>query len=248
MAYAVCMRARIIEKEHWRDNSVTGTLEINDAIYRFKTRKLIVQAVNSRYSNIAWKPQPGDEVIIDGDIFSDQVVIDHIEQWRPQDHTLLGRHDSIVERLIQSLPAMPEMTKALRVRSHQDCGTPVYIARWGKDAQAKDGRAMVPAVVSAIMAEAEIRFACRAKMGGKLLPNDNVAILPLLASTLGIPHAEILAPAKTIKQPKPIARSGAKGRNKWIPGQPYTPDGMPDRTPFDEFAPTSAPVYDDIPF
>ena len=63
MAYAVCLRARVVSKNHWRDNSLTGTMLIEEKEYGFKTRGHIAKAINSQYKDVSWKPEEGEEVI-----------------------------------------------------------------------------------------------------------------------------------------------------------------------------------------
>lgn len=245
MAYAVCTRARILKKEHWRDNTLTGTLAIGADEYQFKTRGHISKAINSRYSDVAWKPGENDEILFDGEIFRDQAIIDHMEPWRPEDHTPLGRHEDLIERLGRSLPDIPEMSKLARQRLHDDEGVSVRCIRWMKDATARQGRKDIPVVLSAICAEGEIRFAARTKSGAKLVDNRTVAALPLIAQMLGIPVADFSTP-EALPAPKPVS---TKNPNKWVPGVPYRPEGMPERDPFtDEGNPFVGETYDDIPF
>lgn len=248
MAYVVCARARLITKDHWRDNTLTGTILVDGSEYQFKTRSHIAKATNSRFTDVEWKPEEGDEVIFDGELFKNQAIIDHIEPWRPNEHTPLGRHDDLLGRLKETLPSIAEMTKHTRHRTHVDEGVEVRCIRWVKDATAKQGRKTIPVVVSAICADGDIRFASRTKAGAKLIDNSTVAILPLLAQTLGIPSPEFdNTPAQ---KPTPKKTSNP---NKWIAGQPYRPEGMPEPEPemddpFSDSETSGGVVYDDIPF
>tara|TARA_B100000678_G_scaffold156089_1_gene130349 strand:- start:1342 stop:2088 length:747 start_codon:yes stop_codon:yes gene_type:complete len=248
MAYAVCARARILAKDHWRDNTLTGTILVDGSEYQFKTRGHVAKATNSRFTDVQWKPEEDDEIIFDGELFKNQAIIDHMEPWRPSEHTPLGRHDDLVNRLTERLPSLSEMTKHTRHRAHIDQGVEVRCIRWVKDATAKQGRKNIPVVVSAICADGEIRFASRTKAGAKLVDNSTVAILPLLAQTLGIPTPEF----ESAPVPKPAAKKTANP-NKWVAGQPYRPEGMPEPEPemddpFSDAGSTTGEVYDDIPF
>ena len=246
MAYAVCMRARVLNLEHWRDNSLTGTLEIQGSEYEFKTRGHIAKAINAQYRDVSWKPQGGDEVILDGDVSGSRVIMDHVEPWRPQDFRVLERHEDLQRRFVTEAPRLPTMTKIMRQDVHDDGGTEIRVIRWMKAAQAIQGRRMMATIVSAIIAEDEMRFAMRNRSGAAMLPFDKVAVLPLLAGGLGIPFLTLDAPAPTSAR-KPAVVTGDP--NKWRPGVAYRPEGMPERDPFDDLAPITGPVvYDDIPF
>ena len=98
-------------------------------------------------------------------------------------------------------------------------------------------------MVSAIIAEGDIRFALRNRSGGALLPPDSVAILPILAQTLGIPRATFKGQSKKA----PVVKASGNP-NKWRPGVPYKPEGMPETDVFDDNSVFDGPVYDDIPF
>ena len=245
MAYAVCMRARIENLEHWRDNSLTGRLVHSGGTMDFKTRGHIAKTVNSQYREVSWKPTEGEEIIFDGDIHGERVILDHIEPWRPQDFRVLDRHTELQERLVSGIAAMPEMTKSMRQRAHDDDGTEIRVIRWMKPAQASYGRQKMACIVSAIIADGEIRFAMRNRSGAALLPFDKVAVLPLLAGTLGIPSLTLDLQSTATPAPK-VVTSG--NPNKWRPGVDYRPEGMPEHDPFDFDAPSTGQVYDDIPF
>lgn len=257
MAYASCVRARVLSKEHWRDNTLTGILSIDGVEHQFKTRGHVAKAVNSQFRDVDWKPSDGEEVIIDGDVSGGRVVVDHIEPWRPQEYELLGRHGDIVERAIAEIERAPEMSKLLRHRQHEDDGADVRIVRWMRHARARDGRKERTAIVSAIVADGEMRFCCRYREGGARVPANDVAVLPLLAAAAGIPTAAV----ETARTPPKSTATTAASRtdpNKWIPGKPYRPEGMPQQADpyadddFDPFGETamSGPTYadDDIPF
>lgn len=244
MAYAVCMRARVLKLEHWRDNSLTGTLDIQGTEHEFKTRGHIAKAINAQYRDVSWKPQEDEEVILDGDVSGNRVIIDHLEPWRPQDFKVLDRHEDLQRRFIAEVENMPTMTKTMRQDIHDDNGTQVRVIRWMKPAQASQGRSMMATIVSAIIAEGEMRFAMRNRSGGAMLPFDKVAVLPLLAGGLGIPFLTLDSPTAPRK---PAVITG--NPNKWRPGVTYKPEGMPERDPFDDLAAATGPVvYDDIPF
>ena len=246
MAYAVCIRARLIEAERWRDKSMTGVLKISGTNYRFKTRSHLTKAINSQYSEISWKPSPGDELIFDGEIFKDQAIIDHVELWRPQDFFPLGRHVEFAKRIHNQIPSLPSMSKLLRHSLHDDEGFEIRFVRWMKRVDYIDGRKKIPAILSAICADNEIRFCAKTKSEGKMCDLDKVILLPIIAETLQIPRAEIQAD-EPLGVPEKAVKTSSNNPNKWIPGQPYRPIGMPEVDPFDENAP-ALESYSDIPF
>jgi len=243
MAYAVCMRARVTGLEHWRDNSLTGTLEHAGETFDFKTRGHIAKAVNAQYRDVSWKPTEGSEIIFDGDISGRRVILDHIEPWKPHEHSVLERHRDLQERLIDRLGTMPEMTKVMRHRAFDDEGIDVRLVRWMKTARAGEGRRVQDCIISAIIAEGDIRFAARDRSGAAPVALDRVALLPLIAGSLGIPSLILDAAPVAIPESR-VSRNP----NKWRPGMDYRPEGMPERDPFHPDALVTGPAFDDIPF
>lgn len=242
MAYAVCVRASVVDAKCWRDNSFTGTLRIDGKDYQFKTRHTITKAVNARYTNIAWKPGAGEEVIFDGEIFQDQIIIDQIERWNPCEFSPLDRHPELVERLVNGIESLSPMNKAWRIGHHEDDGIRVTVLRWLKNVYLDPVQKKEEIVLDAICAEREIRFAARLKTTGEVVANAEAPILPFIAEMLGIPRVEPLPEKKA--EPARAKHSDKGNPNKWIPGKPYRPIGMPEpivdersnlHDPFDPF-------------
>ncbi len=244
MAYQVCMRALVVRHQHNRDNSVEGTINVQGQQITYKSRGHIAKAVNRIYRNVSWKPAEGEEVIIDGDLNGKHIIVDHIEPWRPREFVIIDRYKDFQAKLLERLKIIPEMGPILRQSLHDDEGTQVRYVRWAKPVKAREGRKTLPAIITAIEAEGDMRFALRSQVTGKILPQQDVAILPLIANTLGIPF---------VFEPDAVPLGRSSDPNKWRPGVPYRPIGMPqdspvlmtDEVPFD----TGEPVEDaDCPF
>lgn len=261
MAYQACVRAKLVRHTHTRDNTIEGELEADGHRFTYESRGHIVKAVNRLYRSVNWKPSEGDEVLIDGDFVRGHAVIDHIEAWAPQDYSSLDRHTELVERLRASLPAFPELGKALRHHAHNDNGDEVRVIRWQNPTRGWIGRAELPAVVSAIIANDDIRFCARTQDGGRGLQLENTAILPLIAETLGIPMLDVSAPKPSrrervlgTRKPNPMRNEPAKSKlsagdpNKWRPGQPYRPIGMPEPQMPEGILDPDIPPFPDCPF
>lgn len=250
MAYLACVRARLVRHEHARDNVIEGELTIGDETYSYQSRGHIAKAVNRFYRSVNWKPREGDEVIIDGDLANGLFTIDHIEPWRPDAFTPLGRHEDLIERLPQAIAEMPELNKILRHRLDENG---VRFVRWADQIDGKMGRRDMPSLVSAIIDADGIRFSALTREMGRTIPLEGASILPLIAKALGIPHAEM--PRKSKTEPrlkigrKPPPRSSTRKTlassdpNKWVPGVPYRPVGMPEPE-----VETLPPPYSDCPF
>lgn len=261
MAYQACVRARLVRHSHTRDNTIEGELEADGVTFSYESRGHIVKAVNRLYRSVSWKPKEGDEVLIDGDFVRGHAVIDHIEPWSPQDYSPLHRHTELIERLRAMLPSFPELGKALRHRAHNDNGDEVRVIRWQNPAKSWIGRAELPAIVSAIIANDDIRFCARTQDGGRELQLDSTAILPLIADTLGIPSLDVSSPKPSrrdrvfgTRKPNPMKRPPAKSKlsagnpNKWRPGQPYRPIGMPEPDIPEGTLNPDVPPFSDCPF
>lgn len=251
MTYMACVRARLARCVHARDNVVSGEIEIAGELYSFQTRSHIAAAVNRNYRGVNWKPSDGDEVLIDGDLVKGHFTVDHIEAWQPDAYQPLERHAELVARLDDAVGAMPEMSKLLRHRLSVDGE---HCLRWNEPADASLGRRSEPAILSAIFVDWDCRFLARTRKEGRIVPLEQVSILPLLAQTLGIPTAHVAGqqtsePRIKIGRPPAPARRGRKvicssNPNKWIPGQPYRPEGMPE-PPQDALG---EPPFSDCPF
>lgn len=272
MSYQPCVRGTLKTKMSFRDNLVTGTIIIDGKEYPYRTRKHIAGATNKIYADVPWKPQEGDEIIFDGDVAANSVIIDHIEPWRPKDYQSLDRHQDIQKRIIEKIEGRPPMDKIMRYKVHDDEGIKINVLRWQSPLQFNNGKKIIPCILNAIIAENEIRFCARSVSGAKPLNVNQTVILKHLCETAGIPKIEF--------EKKNIS-SKTKNPNKWDPNKAYRPEDMPEpfvdeQKPylnahkqkeeyhneideFDDFyfwgeehqkerKPEPGPVYDDVPF
>jgi len=226
------MRARIVRHVHARDNIISGTAEIDGKSYTYSSRGHIAKAVNRLYREVSWKPQEGDEIVIDGEVTGECLIIDHLEPWDPGRFNPLDRHQDLQERLLAKLPKMPSVGKHLRHSSHSDEGIQVSYLRWTAPVETQIGRKKVPVIVSAIAAEGELRFAFLAQHGASRVAANQVPFLPVLAESLGIPS--IAAPRQATpasSRPQHVSKEARRDPNKWRPGVPYRPEGMPEPEP-----------------
>jgi hypothetical protein len=100
--------------KHGLDNIVSGLIQTPLGERSFITRKHIVKTTNKIYRNCPWKPAINSKVLIDGDMDSVSVLIDHIEK----DHLLEGFQLSDAElaaEIIMKTNKLPPATKTSKL-------------------------------------------------------------------------------------------------------------------------------------
>lgn len=112
MAYVHCMPARVVQMRHGLDNVVSGVLRTHDDEFPFRTRGHVVKAANRVYRNVTWKPSAGDDVLVDGDVLSAGMVVDHVEPDLLDGE--ICRHEHL-DALALLLPTHPVASATLRV-------------------------------------------------------------------------------------------------------------------------------------
>jgi hypothetical protein len=108
------MPATIITMKHGLDNIVSGVFQTPLGERAFITRKHIIKTTNKIYRNCPWKPAVGSKVLIDGDMDSVSVLVDHIEK----DHLLEGFQLSDaypVTEIIMISKKLPPATKTAKL-------------------------------------------------------------------------------------------------------------------------------------
>lgn len=254
MTYQACVRARLVRLSRNTDDVITGALEANGKRFTFASRSDVQAAANRIFKSVSWTPCENDEIIFDGDIIQGHVIIDHIERWEPAAYQPLSGHDTLVAKLRSAIPAIPEFSRLLRQSAHNDNGETIRIARWQTPATGKLGHSYVPTIISAVLIGDDIRFRAQSVQGAKPVSLADAKLLPLLENAAdpkkaGVRHADRAFVPRT-------ATSSSSGRrklragdpNKWIPGQPYKPLGMPVSENANDDLPDVARARADCPF
>ena len=243
MSYMVCTRARIETLSYAPGNMIAGTLLIDGKSYPYRTRGHLVHATGKHWSETKWRPVEGDDVLIDAEKGPGGVVIDSIEQFQPQLYQASLPLAEFQERLATAIPGLQPMNKQWRIGSTVDGETTIYCLRFATAAPIKS-TAEKPrsAVVSAILAEGDIRYHAVDKKTGKTVPIEDVNFTPIILQLIGIPLLKFDVQERFVsKRTSPQAgaedrnrsrraqndKPGGK-RNKWVPGKPYRPEGMPE--------------------
>lgn len=182
MGYVHCMPARVVTLSHALDNIVSGTLRTDEGDIPFKTRMHIVKATNKLYRNCPWKPSAGDEVLVDGDIGLECMMVDHIEK----DHLPRangGASSPHLDHIAGLLPKHPSASKTLRVWRRSE---PIRI-RFAATASRRDRRGIVQdEIIHAVHDNGEWSLWTVAKDGGAVVATGiDEAILPILARAAG---------------------------------------------------------------
>jgi hypothetical protein len=100
--------------KHGLDNIVSGVFQTPLGERSFITRKHIIKTTNKIYRNCPWKPAVGSKVLIDGDMDSVSILVDHIEK----DHLLEGFQLSDAElaaEIIMKSNKLPSATKTSKL-------------------------------------------------------------------------------------------------------------------------------------
>ena len=183
MAYVHCMPARVVILRHGLDNVVSGTLRTHDGEFEFKTRGHIVKATNKIYRNCAWKPSAGDDVLIDAEIGSKLITVDHIERdlGAKTETDSKNPHLDIIAGL---LPKHPPATKTLRVWRK---GGPIRV-RFAEFASRIDRRDQLQdEVIHAIYEDDRWTLWTVTQQGGNLSTSGiDAVVLPILARASGM--------------------------------------------------------------
>jgi hypothetical protein len=183
MAYVHCMPARVTELRHGLDNLVQGVLRTARGDISFKTRGHIVKATNKIYRGCPWKPAAGQDVLVDGDLVGDAIIVDHIEQdlyAEPAE----GASSPHLESIGAMLPRHPPASKTLRVCRD---GDPVRIRFVAMASKADSRGRITDEVVHAAWTEGRWAIWTVARDGGGLASSGiNAAVLPIIARAAGL--------------------------------------------------------------
>lgn len=183
MAYVHCMPARVIEMRHGLDNIVQGRLRTARGDLDFRTRGHIVKATNKIYRYCAWKPSAGDDVLVDGDLSGETILIDHIEQDLHA-RAAEGAANPHLDIIACRLPTHPPATKTLRVCRDSD---PVRL-RFADCASRRDTRGRIQdEIIHASYSEGHWSIWTVTRDGGRLSSSGiDATVLPILARAAGL--------------------------------------------------------------
>ena len=254
MTYKACVRARLVRHELTNSLGIRGQLEADGKTYSYETRSTIKDAVNRIYKAVNWTPAKNDEIILDGDFIQGHVIIDHIERWEPAAYQPLAAHKTLVDTLGKVLPEIPEFNRLIRHHAYNDNGETIRIARWQTPASGRIGRHFVPTIISAILMDGELRFRAQSQQGARSVPLHAIKMQPLLEAAIDPKKANARHTDRAFI-PREASHTTASRRklragdpNKWVPGRPYDPFGMPSPVTANDALPPAARAISDCPF
>jgi hypothetical protein len=119
MAYIHCISGQIIEFKHNLDNTIEGKFSTSLGEISFKSRGHVVKTTNKIYQNNAWKPAMGLNVLFDGDLVGDFLILDHVEIDQ-EDKINKKIKNKYTDVLLGKMKTLPVATKEIRYNSRDN--------------------------------------------------------------------------------------------------------------------------------
>lgn len=244
MSYLGVIPARVSEWRHHLDNVVEGKLEIAGTEHRFRTRTHIIKVINRNYQNVGWKPAIGEDVLADGQMSRDLLILDAIEPQPLWQEAERG-HSDMLSRLAERLHSSKGHQSGYKRHDIRDS----IVTRLNQRERATIEGKSAEVIIFIELSSRTCRIAQRAYQGGKNIEqHDHEATRRAIARAIDIPVIEAKAEPRQRWKPTPALPKAVT--NPCQATSPAGHDALLD-VPFeaDGMTPPQTPIYyDDVPF